>query len=535
MSYTKQLTGLIENVEKTREARIEQKVEPLNLAAREKLLTDYHPDYIESGKRALRYGPNKGDKIAHEIADVLEAYSFINPDLINLGNADDDVDVLVIGAGGAGMAAAIEASQAGAKVLLITKLRLGDANTVMAQGGIQAADKAVDSPVRHYLDVMGGGHFTNDPELVRTLTENAPETIHWLEELGVIFDKKSSGELKTIHGGGTSRKRMHSSRDYSGLEICRVIRDKFLNSHIPYHNFTSVVEFIKDDSGKIGGVVTYNMDMHKYSVCRAKTIIIATGGIGRLHIQNFPCSNHYGATGDGIVLGYRAGLPLRFMHAIQYHPTGAAYPNQMLGILVTEKVRGLGAQLVNCDGERFIYELQSRDVVASGIIREVQGRGKGVPTAFGVEGVWLDSPLIDSVHGVGTVQKELPAMYKQFEKFGIKIDQQPILVYPTQHYQNGGIKINTYAQTDISNLYAAGEVSGGIHGENRLMGNSLLDILVFGRRAGKHAAESAKQINLGKLSLDFVREHNEEMKKLDVPASRKSPILLPTYDADRAL
>ncbi|MFC1485342.1 FAD-binding protein, partial [bacterium] len=530
MGYNKSTKELIKSVNGSRQNRINQDFSKLNLSDRRNLLESFHPDHIQDKKRKLRIGPNTGDQLAHELVNILESYSFIDPKNIDLDKHDFEVDVLVVGAGGAGISAAIESFHAGANVMLVTKLRLGDANTVMAQGGIQAADKENDSPITHYLDVMGGGHFTNTPALVKALTESAPETISWLENLGVIFDKKDDGEMITIHGGGTSRKRMHSARDYTGLEILRVIRDEFLNFKIPYLEFCSTVELIKDVKGNIAGALLYNMETQQIHVCKAKTVILATGGMGRLHVQNFPCSNHYGATADGIALASRAGVPFVFMNSIQYHPTGAAYPEQILGLLVTEKVRGLGAQLVNADGERFIYELLPRDIVSSVIIKEVGERKKGVMADSGIQGVWLDSPLIDMIHGKGTARNILPAMYTQYEKFGIKIDEEPILVYPTQHYQNGGLKINEEGQTNIANLFAAGEVSGGIHGENRLMGNSLLDILVFGRRAGKRAARLSKQIVLDKLTLRHVVEHNKKMDELDISKECKSPILLPSYN-----
>ena len=530
MGYSEQIKVLLHNVSKTRKSRIGQDYPKLTLDERAELLKEFHPDYIESQKRELKIGPNQGDKVAHEVADIIESYSYCDPYKIDLTNVEYDVDVLIIGGGGAGLSAAIEAKKAGAKVLLITKLRVGDANTVMAQGGIQAADKENDTPVTHYLDVMGGGHFENTPELVKTLTENAPKTIKWLESLGVLFDKEPDGRMITIHGGGTSRKRMHSSRDYTGLEILRVVRDEFYNSDILFRQYCSTVELIKDKSGKMAGAVLLNMDNNRLSVCKAKTVILATGGMGRLHIQKFPTSNHYGATADGIVMGNRAGIPFQFLDAVQYHPTGVVFPEQILGLLVTEKVRGLGAHLLNCDGERFVYELLPRDIVASAIIREVKGRKKGVKFAgSSLEGVWLDTPLIDVIHGKGTIQRLLPAMYSQYEKCGINIDEEPILIYPTQHYQNGGLEINPNAQTSIKNLFAAGEVVGGIHGRNRLMGNSLLDIFVFGRIAGKNAAETAKEIELDELSLEHVKEHNNSVKKINISEDRKSPILLPNY------
>lgn len=529
MSYPQHIQNLIPLVESTRGERIGQAFDQLDLAQRKTLLTECHPDYIDSQKKSLRIGPNTGDRIAKEVVDLLESYSLVDPDRLNLNSIDFDVDVLVVGAGGAGLSAAIEAHKAGAKVLLATKLRLGDSNTVMAQGGIQAADKADDTPVIHYKDVMGGGHFTNDPNLVRTLTEKGPATVHWLESLGVMFDKADDGEMVTIHGGGTSRKRMHSAKDYSGLEIIRCVRDEFINLKIPYLEFCAASELIKDTNGQIAGAVLRNMETGQLHLCRAKTVVLATGGMGRLHIQGFPCSNHYGATADGIVLGYRAGVPFCFLQAIQYHPTGAIYPEPILGLLVTEKVRGLGAQLLNKHGQRFVYELQPRDIVAAAIIQEVKVRHNGVNISEGRDGVWLDSPIIDQIHGKGTVQNELPAMYRQYAKLGIRIDEEPILIYPTQHYQNGGLTITPNAQTHYANLFAAGEVAGGIHGENRLMGNSLLDIFVFGRTAGQQAAATAKTISLGPLTLDHVRQHNQLIAKLAIEQGRQAPILLPSY------
>lgn len=529
MNFYEKKNNLLQKIEQTRVERRQVTKISLSFDERRELLEKYHPDYVASAQRPLALGPNKGDKIAHELADLLEAYACFAPSQIDLNKIDFDVDVLVIGGGGAGLAAALEAKKAGAKVLLVTKLRLGDSNTVMAQGGIQAADRPADSPLIHYLDVLGGGHFTNDPDLVEALALDAPGVIAWLEELGFMFDKEPDGKLKEIHGGGTSKRRLHSAKDYTGLEIARVIRDEFFNQKINYREFCAAIELIKDEKGQVAGAVLLNMETQNINICRAKTIILATGGMGRLHVQGFPCSNHYGATADGIVIAYRAGVPFVFLNAIQYHPTGVVFPEEIIGLLVTEKVRGLGGQLLNSDGESFIDELLPRDIVASAIIREVKERGKGIKTDFDTEGVWLDTPMIDLVNGAGTTQKELAAMYIQYKKFGIEIDKQPILVYPTQHYQNGGLKIDTQGQTPVKNLFAAGEVSGGIHGENRLMGNSLLDILVFGRRAGQAAAEVAKKTKLSDLTLKHVSDYNKLVAELKIDKKRQAPLLLPTY------
>jgi len=263
---------------------------------------------------------------------------------------------------------------------------------------------------------------------------------------------------------------------------------------------------------------------------RAKATILATGGGGRLHYQDFPTTNHYGATADGVVLAYRAGAKLIFMDTMQYHPTGVAYPEQIVGQLVTEKVRGLGAQLVNADGEQFIYPLETRDAVASSIIRECKGRNKGIVTPTGQPGVWLDSPMIDTLRGAGTIAKELPAMLRQFMRFDIDMSKEPVLVYPTLHYQNGGVLIDNQGRTSVPNLFAAGEVEGGVHGRNRLMGNSTLDIFVFGRRAGKAAAELAKETKIGKLTLEHVRQWQKQLEDAGLQQDRPlSPMLLPDY------
>lgn len=463
----------------------------------------------------------------HEHVDILESRSMIDADSILLDKIDYDVDVLVLGGGGAGTSAAILAAQGGADVLLATKLRHGDANTMMAEGGIQAADKENDSPAIHYLDAMGGGGFQNIPELVRALVLDAPIAIHWLESLGCMFSKHPDGTMNTIHGGGTSRKRMHYAYDYTGAEIMRTLRDEARNCGIKVIEFSPAVELIKDDQGQCAGAVLYDMETEQYLVVRAKTVIIATGGSGRLHINNSPTTNHYGATADGLVMAYRAGARLIYLDATQFHPTGVAFPEQIVGQLVTEKVRGLGAQLVNTDGEQFIYPLETRDVVSSAIIRECRERQMGISVPSGY-GVWLDSPMIEIIHGTGTIQKELPAMFRQYIRFGINMAENPIIVYPTLHYQNGGIVIKDSAESEVPNLYVAGEASGGIHGRNRLMGNSLLDIIVFGRRAGKNAAEKAKTVNLGKLTLDHTRMFNQELEKQGL-GQRVAPILLPDY------
>jgi succinate dehydrogenase / fumarate reductase flavoprotein subunit/L-aspartate oxidase len=545
MGYTPEMLELIKRVEATRPARIDraknnETFTPLTLAEREEVLNKFHPDYKSEGRRAVKVGPNKGEVYPNEFADLLES-----PGRLLVGDDElarlvtHETDVLVIGGGGAGTSAALLAGEQGAKVILVTKLRHGDANTVMAEGGIQAATQEVDSPYYHYLDVIGGGHFTNTPELVAALTHDAPLVIEWLERLGMMFDKNPDGRLRVRHGGGTCRKRMHSAGDMTGSEIMRVLRDEARNreEQISVIEFAAAVEILKDSDGRAAGALFYNMETEEYFAIRAKATVIATGGYGRLHIQGFATTNHYGATADGLVIGYRAGVPLAFMHSTQYHPTGAAFPEQNIGLLITEKVRGLGANLLNIEGEQFVFEREPRDVESACIIRECIERGRGVMTPTGRVGVWLDSPMIEALEGPGAVQRELPAKYIQFMRYDIDISKLPMLIYPTLHYQNGGLKIDGRTATTVPGLFVAGEASGGVHGENRLMGNSLLDITVFGRRAGCQAAEYAAGLERADktLTMDHVRAYHEELKKAGIEVDRASPLVLPNYTREEIM
>lgn len=526
--FTAEMYESIKKVEATRKERMA--TEPRRMTAEEKeaLLKAYHPDYREDGFAEIKVGPNKGEKAPKELTELLHSNSRLLKEKVDLSKVDYETDVLVIGGGGAGCSAAIEANEAGADVIVVTKLRIGDANTMMAEGGIQAADKENDSPVQHYLDAFGGGHFAARPELLRRLVMEAPDAIKWLNDLGVMFDKEEDGRMVTTHGGGTSRKRMHACKDYSGAEIMRNVRDEVLNRQIPVIEFTSAVELIKDDKGQVAGAVLLNMETGDYLVAKAKTVVIATGGAGRLHYQNFPTSNHYGATADGLILGYRAGAPLLYQDTIQYHPTGVAYPSQIFGALVTEKVRSLGAMLVNKDGEAYAHPLETRDVSASAIIREC-ANGKGVETPLG-SGVWLDTPMIEILGGEGTIERRIPAMMRMYLNYGIDMRKEPILVYPTLHYQNGGLEIGGDGFTKaIPNLLVAGEAVGGIHGRNRLMGNSLLDIIVFGRNAGKAAAAKSKEVELGKMNLDHIDAYAKELEAAGLETGTVSPMLLPNY------
>lgn len=529
MTYTPEMREAIKAVEETRSQRLGQTFPSMLLEERKTLLQDYHPDYISSGMRELRVGSSRGLRMPHELADVVEGRPHVDADF-DLGEPLRETDVLIVGGGGAGASAALLAQEAGAEVTINTKLRFGDANTMMAQGGIQAADRPQDSPAIHYLDVLGGGHFTNVPEVAEALVRDAPGVIAWLESLGVIFDKEPEGTMVEAHGGGTSRKRMHSARDYTGAEIMRVLRDEVRHrERITIIEFAPAVELVLDEEGQATGAILFNLETQRYYYVKAKAVVLATGGSGRLHYMGFPTTNHYGATGDGVVMAYRAGTKLGFLDTMQYHPTGAAFPEQIVGLLVTEKVRGLGAQPVNRKGQQFVYPLEPRDVEAAAFIRECGERELGVVTPSGQPGVWLDSPMIDDLRGPGTIEKELPAMVRQFRRFGIDMTRDPILVYPTLHYQNGGVLLDAGGATDIPGLYIAGEISGGVHGRNRLMGNSLLEICVFGRRAGKAAAQWAQTVALRKATLSHVAQWNAELDAAGIDGAVRSPILLPDY------
>ncbi len=504
---------------------------PMTAEEREEVLKKFHPDYKPDSKRPIKIGPNKGDILTAEVAEMLESHSRIKPELFDLTKPDFETDVLIIGGGGAGCAAAIIARKNGANSIISTKLRLGDSNSMMSQGGMQAAVTAVDSPAIHYLDAMGGGHFDNKPDLVRALTENGPDVVKWLEDLGVVWDKNDDASLVVRHGGGTSRKRMHSCRDYTGAIIMRTLMDEVRNhpDDITVLEFMPTVELLLDKSGKCAGGILYNLETEEYFTVKAKATIITTGGYGRLHIRGFDTTNHYGATGDGLVMAYRAGAKLLYMDSVQYHPTGAAFPEQIGGFLITEAIRGAGGQPLNKHGELFVLPTEPRDVESSAIIRECVERGNGIETPSGRLGVWLDSPLIDMLNGEGYINKQFPAMHRQFIRYGVDITKEPMLIYPSLHYQNGGIEINDKCETNIPGLYVAGEASGGVHGRNRLMGNSVLDYNVFGRLAGSYAAEYVRSAKLGALTLEHIHNYHKELKQAGIDTNLITPVLLPSY------
>jgi len=535
--YPEYMMDSIKKVEKKRDYNIKHPVKPMSMNERENMLSKYHPDYMKGTRRELLVGIDKGNFFYNGIVDLLEAKTVIDSNNVDLSKIDYDVDLLIIGGGGAGTVAALFANESGIakdRILIVTKLRHGDANSMMAQGGIQAADRSEDSPALHYLDIYGGGHFTNKPELARALALDAPLIINWHENLGVMYDRKEDGEFQELSGGGTCRNRMHSCKDYSGMEIMRNIRDRARNLEIPVLEFCPIVELLKDDKGQVAGGVAFNLETYEYYVIKAKATILATGGSGRLHLSNYPTTNHYGATGDGLVMAYHAGANLLDLDTIQIHPTGDAFPEPIVGILSTEKIRGLGAIPLNSNGDPFVFPLEPRDVESASLIRECK-EGRGIVTPTGMPGVWLDTPMIEIINGEGTIDKLLAGEVRKFKRFGINIKKHPILVYPTLHYQNGGVEINDKCETKIPGLFAAGEVTGGVHGKNRLMGNSLLDFNVYGRRAGIFAAKFIKKAKIGKLTLSHLDNYNKMIEKIVPKTKKTAPIILPEYRGEMAI
>ena len=525
--YSGAMSDAIEKVNATRERRKLEQIALLPEEAAQKLLNSYHPDYRESAFRNLRVGVNCGARTTHEIADLLESFSDLDYTKIDL-RPEYDTDVLVLGGGGAGATAALFAESNGARVMLATKLRLGNSNTIMAMGGMQVSVDELDSPVRHYCDTMAAGKFAGRECLVKALVNDGPQIVKWLLDIGVDFDRDAIGNLLTKKAGGISAPRLISIGDHTGLNIMKVLKDEIgMRDSIEVSEFTPAVELTTNEAGECNGAVLFDLGRKRHFVVRAKAVVLATGGSGRLHMQGFPTSNNFGATGDALVIAYRAGARLEGVDSFQYHPTGVMFPEHMVGVLVTEAIRSLGGHLLNAKGERFVNELETRDICAAAVIRECEN-GNGVMTRSGKGGVWLDTPLIEEISGKGVLRKRFPSLYRHLMRVKIDISKQPLLVFPTLHYQNGGILIDKNGETTVKNLFVAGEAAGGIHGRNRVMGNALLDIFVFGKRSGLAASE--KRFNdPGKVTLTHVYSYYNMLKSLRISSVAKSPTLFPEF------
>lgn len=507
-----------------------RKAEPqLNgtLPEKDVLLQTFHPDYAETARTILPVGANAGEFCHPDLVKLLTAKPQIE-DYDLAGAENINTDVLVVGGGGAGAAAALTAAKEGARVIMANKLRVGDSNTVMAEGGIQAAVGADDSLQRHFEDTLKGGHMAGQRDLVAQMVSDAPSVIRWLIELGMDFDTQNgdrNGNLVRKKAGGTTANRILCHRDFTGLEMMKVLREAVeIEKNITQLNRHPAMELLSNGQGRCVGAVLYDLERRKLVTVHAKAVILATGGSGRLHLQGFATSNHYGATADGLVLAYRMGAKLRDVDSFQYHPTGVAHPPHLAGALISEATRSAGTKLVNGLGKRFVDELLPRDVVAAAILREVR-EGRGVERD-GQVGVFLDTPRL--IAAQPDILNRLVTLGHVAHKCGIDPAKEPLMIHPTLHYQNGGVVINGNGETGVAGLFAAGEVSGGIHGRNRLMGNALLDIISFGRRAGKAAAHAERAFK-GRGVLSHVHDFQRAMQKAGVHSEGKSPVLYPDY------
>ena len=455
-------------------------------------------------------------------------------------------DVLVIGAGGAGLRAAIEASAAGVKVGLICKSLLGKAHTVMAEGGMAAALANVDDRDNwkvHFSDTMRGGQYVNNWRMAELHAKEAPDRVRELEAWGAVFDRTKDGKILQRNFGGHRYPRLAHVGDRTGLELIRTLQDHGIHQGIDVHMEVTVISLLKDGD-RVVGVFAYEREHGRFRVFKAKAVVLATGGVGRAYKIT---SNSWEGTGDGHALAYHAGAELIDMEFIQFHPTGMVWPPSVRGILVTEGVRGEGGILKNSEGVRFMFddipdnykdqtakdpeegwrytqgdktanrppELLTRDHVARCINREVKA-GRGSPHG----GVYLDIAWIKEKlpNSAEHIKKKLPSMYHQFIQLAnLDITTTPMEVGPTTHYIMGGIRVDADTQAStLPGLYAAGECASGINGANRLGGNSLSDLIVFGKRAGEYAAQFAKENGHGSIGNDQIaRESRRALEPFD--------------------
>ncbi len=400
---------------------------------------------------------------------------------------DHIFEVVIIGSGGAGCAAAIEAVALTPNVLLLTKSRLVESRTSMAQGGIQAAFGENDTEQNHYEDTLKAGSYKANPDLVKILTSSARDTILWLESIGVRFDKEGD-RFVLKQAAGLSAPRILSCGDTAGRGIVKALIEQVLELSIPCKENTSVLNLKK--IGNLFELSVFELDTGNNNLLKAKAVILATGGA-------LPAEKKAGMTAidpsvDGLVLAKDLGAHVVHPDLMQYHPTGILFPRELRRKPLPETMRGCGAVLLNKDRQEFVDSLLPRNDLTQAIIQECK-KGNGVQVED-VQGVWLDTPRIDLVNGSGYTAANFPAVYAGFLEQGHDLTKAPALVYPILHYTLGGVEIDVNCESTVKGFFAAGETTWGVHGMDRLMGNSLLDIFVFGRIAGKRAALYAQQL-----------------------------------------
>lgn len=426
-------------------------------------------------------------------------------------NETYNCDVLVIGSGGAGCRAAIESNRCGADVLIVSKgLSFKSGCTTLAEGGYNAAFGYVDeedSIEAHLKDTLKGGAYLNDIELAKILVKEAPDRLTELESFGAFFDRQDSGKLNQRPFGGQIYRRTCFQGDRTGHEMMMALKEEIIHQDIRTVEEVMITSLLEDDEGRIGGACGISLPTNNFLVFKAKSTILATGGGGWIYPVT---SNATQKTGDGYALAWRSGADLLDMEQVQFHPTGMLYPKSRRGVLVTEAVRGEGGKLINSQGERFMKnyddrgELATRDIVARAIYNEIiEGRG----TEHG--GVYLDVTHLPPQ----LIEDKLETMLLQFRDVGVDIRKEPMEVAPTAHHFMGGVRINTKCETTIPNLFAAGEVTGGVHGANRLGGNALADTQVFGRIAGESAAINSRRSKII-LRHEQIDEEKEKINKI---------------------
>jgi succinate dehydrogenase flavoprotein subunit len=427
-------------------------------------------------------------------------------------------DVLIVGAGGAGLRAAIESFDKGADTLIVCKSLLGKAHTVMAEGGIAAALGDVDPKDNwevHFSDTIVEGQNLSNWRMAEIFAKEAIDRVYELERYGALFDRTPDGRISQRPFGAHTYRRLCHIGDRTGLELIRTLQDQVIKRGVPFMDEVAITRVLKDRQGRAALALGIDIKSGKLILFHFKAVILATGGCGKVYQVT---SNSYESTGDGVAMAYSAGAELMDMEMIQFHPTGMIYPAGVRGMLVTEAVRGEGGILTNANGERFMpkydpkrMELSARDVVARAIYSEITA-GRGTKNGA----VYLDI----SHRGEQYIKKKLPSMYDQFLEFaGIDITKEKMEVAPTVHYQMGGVKVDPETcETTVKGMYAAGEVACGLHGANRLGGNSLSDILVFGRRAGAAAAEACSGVSLSEVESEDVEG---EITRVLSPFSRR--------------